>query len=432
MPLVKPVLSPRPSSSADQQKRQLPVLAPCPRSTFTTGQADWYNITTPKAFEGVDICPSCYNATFRDTPYARCLSKAAPKSNDVATRCDLSERWNRAATFWLFSQGAPDLNLLGTVAVLPPDEDGYCPNIDMLYPEPQQKHRPTATRTWYCLSDPTTGSLIEDLTVCSACVARVNVIFPSLRGIFKSVADGQKVQATCDLLTAIDNGTRGEHYFDKMTEAVKQHLESGILDIQPLASYVKKWAPIPVCMKGESTLPGTKSWTFPTSIPNYAACEECYTYHVLPLLESDNPPTILKEMKPNSYPNGFVCDLYSPRLVQWFKDAVTSYNLETYKQRIMTREAKAQEYKLKLDQLRLQYRQYDQQAQMFRIQMQGAQTQETIRAIQWSTSAYYYAPPHDSSSSTALMNQSHQAMLQAEMIKENMKLVRKEWADLYE
>jgi methyl coenzyme M reductase gamma subunit len=58
----------------------------------------------------------------------------------------------------------------------------------------------------------------------------------------------------------------------------------------------------------------------------------------------------------------------------------------------MTREAKAQEYKLKLDQLRLQYRQYDQQARMFRIQMQGAQTQERIRVMQWNASAYY-APP---------------------------------------
>jgi hypothetical protein len=333
MPLVKPNLPPRSSSSADQQKRQLPVLAPCPRSTFATGHTDWYNITTPKTFAGVDICPSCYNATFRDTPYARCLTKAPPKSKDMATRCDHSERWNRAATFWLFSQGAPDLNLLGTVAALPPDEDGYCPNINMHFPEPQQEDRPTATRTWYCLVDPANGSLIEDLTACSACVARVNAIFPSLRGIFRPVANGQKVQATCDLLTAKNGGNRGEHYFDKMLEAAQQHLETGTLDTRPLANYVKKWAPIPVCMKAESTLPGTKSWTFPTSIPNYAACEECYTYHVLPLLESDNPPTILKEMKQNVYPSGFVCDLYSPRLVQWFKDACASYNLETYKQR---------------------------------------------------------------------------------------------------
>lgn len=34
--------------------------------------------------------------------------------------------------------------------------------------------------------------------------------------------------------------------------------------------------------------------------------------------------------------------------------------------------------------------------------------------------------------STAAMNQSHQALLQAEMVRENMELIRKEWAELYE
>jgi hypothetical protein len=30
------------------------------------------------------------------------------------------------------------------------------------------------------------------------------------------------------------------------------------------------------------------------------------------------------------------------------------------------------------------------------------------------------------------MNQSHQAMMQAEMVAENMNMLRKEWADLWE
>lgn len=334
MPLVKPALPPRPSgSTATQQKGQRPNLAPCPRTTFATGQTDWYNITAPKTFAGVDICPSCYDATFSNTPYERCLAKAPPKSEQMATKCDHSDLWNRTATFWLFFQGASDLDLLGTVATLPPDEDGYCPNINMQYPEPQQEDRPTATRTWYCLTDPTTGALIEDLTICSACVARVNAIFPSLRGIFRPVANGQKVQATCDLLTAKNNGNRGELYLDKLFGVAMQHLETGSLDTRPLVDFVKKWASIPICMKGDSTAPGTQSWTFPTSIPYFAACQECYTSHILPLLESDNPPAILQEMKPNSYPMGFVCDLYSPRLLQWFNEAVASSNIEAYKQR---------------------------------------------------------------------------------------------------
>lgn len=251
----------------------------------------------------------------------------------MATRCDHSDLWNRAATFWLFSQNESDLNLLGSVAALPPDEDGYCPNINMQYPEVETKDRPTATRTWYCLADTSTGSLIEDLTVCSACVARVNIILPSLRGIFRPVADGQRLQATCDLLTAKDNGNRGEHYLDKMIDTAMQHMKTGTLDTRPLTDYIKKWATIPVCVNGQPTQQHTKGWTFPSSIPSYAVCEECYTHHVLPQLESDSPPTILREMTAQTFPAGFICDLYSPRLLQWFKDACASNDLQAYKQR---------------------------------------------------------------------------------------------------
>jgi hypothetical protein len=55
----------------------------------------------------------------------------------------------------------------------------------------------------------------------------------------------------------------------------------------------------------------------------------------------------------------------------------------------MTREVKAQEYKLRLNQLRLQCLQIDQQAQMYRIQMQNVWTGEALRANLSGASAYY-------------------------------------------
>jgi hypothetical protein len=38
----------------------------------------------------------------------------------------------------------------------------------------------------------------------------------------------------------------------------------------------------------------------------------------------------------------------------------------------------------------------------------------------------------DFSRSTAAMNQSHQALLQAEMLEQDYEMVRKEWRELYE
>lgn len=322
------------------------------------------------------------------------MTKAGLKAEGMATKCDLSDRWNRAATFWLYSQNKPDLGLLGRVATLPPDEDGACPNLHGEDPLTQKGGKPAVTRTWYCIYDPATMSLVEDLTVCSACVARIDTLFPNLKGTFRPVSGGAKVQATCDFLTAQNenDGRRGEYYLDRFMDAEKQVLKTGTRDVRPIINYIRKWASIPVCVKSDHVPQGATSYTFPTSIPNYAACEECYTQHILPLLESTSPPTILKEMCATVSPTGFVCDLYSPRLQQWFKEACASYNLNAYKQKLTEREAKMQEFNLKLEQLKLQYQQFDRQAQMYRMQMQTAQNMERVRALQFSTSAYY-APP---------------------------------------
>ncbi|KAF2627590.1 hypothetical protein BU25DRAFT_410745 [Macroventuria anomochaeta] len=193
--------------------------------------------------------------------------RASPKPKDVATRCDSSDRWNHAATLWLFSQGASDLTLLGSVAELPPDEDGACPNLNPQDPEAQSGSKPTATRTWHFLSDPTIGSLIEDLTVCSACVGRVNLIFPSLNGVFNPVADGQKLQATGGLLPAHDNGVRSEAYLAQLNDTATQTLKTENLDTRALAAYAKNWAPIQISLKGQHVPKGATRWMFPINAP---------------------------------------------------------------------------------------------------------------------------------------------------------------------
>lgn len=434
MPLVKPAPPSVPTSTGNSlQEPQLPTFAQCPRSTFTQDHDDWYHITSPQAFPDVDICSTCYNTTFRDTPYARCLSKAGPKPKGLSTRCDLSDRWNRTATLWLFSQNKPDLDLLGRVALMAPDEDGACPNLNLDDPIVQKGGKPAVTRTWYCIYDTATASHVEDLTVCSACVGRINTIFPSLNGIFRPILAGKKVQATCDFVTAQNDndGRRGEHYLDQLIKAEQETLKTGRIDTRQLVAYFKKWAPIPVCIKGDPVPQGVPYYTFPTSMPTYAACQECYTTHILPLLSSAKPPIILQEMKPHTSPQGFICDLYSPRLQTWFHEALKSYNMPAYKQKLTEREAKAQEVTLRLGQLQLRHEQLSSQARLYSMQMQAAQTAERVRAMQWNSSAYH-APPLDFSRSTAAMNQSHQALLQAEMVEQDYKMVQKEWRELWE
>lgn len=185
MPLAKPTLAPRTSAPIYSQEKQFPTFATCPRSSFTAGQDGWLRITTPQPFYDVDICPTCYSTSFKDTKYARCFSAAPPKPPNLSTKCDLSNRWNRVTYLWLFSQNAPDLSLLGTVAEMPHDKDGPCPNLNLQDNAVPAESRGGVTRTWYCLSDPSTGGLVEDLTVCSDCVARVKLHFPGLKSTLR-------------------------------------------------------------------------------------------------------------------------------------------------------------------------------------------------------------------------------------------------------
>ncbi|KAJ4988880.1 hypothetical protein SVAN01_05687 [Stagonosporopsis vannaccii] len=436
MPLVKPSLPPRSSPAVDKQTQQVPKFAPCPRSTFTTEQTKWFQITTPHTFSDLDICQSCYETTFRNTPYVRCFSEAPPKPKNIATKCDFSDRWNRVATSWLFSQNTPDLTLLGHVAEMQPDDDGPCPNLNTQDPVAQNGGKPATKRTWFCLLDPETGSLIEDLTVCSSCVNRLNLIFPCLNNIFRLVSDGAKVEATCDLLTAQNenDARRGEQYMTKIIEAALQSLKTGTKNTHILAEYIKKWAPIPVCVRSQHVPQGGTSYTFATSIPSYAACEECYTVHIHPLLTSPSPPPILREIMPTVSPTGFTCDLYSPRLQGWFRDACATHDLGAYKQRLTERDLKTQEYRRRLEQMRLQVQQHERQAEMAQMQMVSAQSMEAA-SEQLSISSNIGELTQeqlDFSQSNAAMNQSHQAMLQAATVRENMELIRKEWAELYE
>lgn len=366
MPLLNPSLPPRPSSSNNPRSKREPTFADCSRTTFTSGQTDWFHITTPRHFSNVDICLQCYNASFKNSQYAHCISKARPKPANVGTKCDFSIHWNRIAYCWLFMQNAQDLNLLGTVAEMASSDEGACPNLDFQDSDVQQGKKPTMTRTWYCLSDPDTGGFIEDLTVCSDCVERINIIFPCLKRIFQPVANGRRLQATCDLLTIGDGVARSQAYVNQILDLATTTIQTKTRDTRPLANYIKKWAPIPVCAKSKHVPQGATSYTFPTSMPNFAACLDCYTTHVLPLLESASPPWCLREMKPNVSPTGFVCDLYSPRLLQFFNEACASNDMATYRRKIMEREQRMQEYNLKLEQMRLQHQQFDRQAQLHR------------------------------------------------------------------
>jgi hypothetical protein len=394
MPLVRPPpLPPRPSSdSAAPQTKQSPTLGLCRRSKFTQGHNDWLQIKSPRPIPNFDICPDCYNTSFRNTRYASLISAGPAKLANSSCVCDFSFLWVRLAYMWLFQQGQPDLSLLGEVASIQEDKDGICPNFNMEDPEVKNGGRPTVTRTWYCIQDPKTGSLVEEMTACSFCVTHVNVIFPCLKRMFVPAVNGQRLQGTCDLMTQANGQQRCMEYIDQIASVAQSTLETKTRDLTPLIDFVRKWGPVPTCQQGKLVL-GQKQYSFPSTVPEFTACEECYLKHIAPLYSNSPQPAILSHLEEKEPQNGgFLCDLYSPRLQSYFTDACRTNDISTFRQKLTARNNKMQEVEIQLGRMKQQIQQLKVQERMHRNQMIVAQSQARMSSMQWAVSGWS-APP---------------------------------------
>jgi hypothetical protein len=431
MPLVRPPQQSSASSSGTGAQPQQATLKPCPRPNATQGLKDWLVVTSPKPIPNFDICPGCYNNSFRNTRYDYCISQAPKRPANYSVQCDFSQLWIRFAYSVLYVQGQPDLNLLGEVAAIQRDADSICPNFNMEDPEVKRGNKPSMRRTWYCLRDPKTGNLVEEMTACSDCVLHVNTIFPSLNRIFAPVADGQRLLATCDLMTLGDGYERCLEFIDRMAGIAQHTLETRERDITPLIEFVRKWASVPVCQQGK-LVTGQNCYTLSTmGRTEFTVCEECYLKHIEPLHASNPQSPTLSQIKAElPKANGFMCDLFSPRLQSYWSDAVRTNDIQTFRQKLQARNNKMQVVDQQLGRMKQQYQHLTMQKNMHMNQMRIAHMQEKIRNTQWMTSGWT-APPLDFSRSNDQMAKANEVAMQAAVIMDNMTALEREWVQYW-
>ncbi|KAF2180333.1 hypothetical protein K469DRAFT_672760 [Zopfia rhizophila CBS 207.26] len=430
MPLVRPPPTSNTSSiTSSQPTKQIPPFANCKRTQFEAGKNDWFQITAPHHYTNFDVCPDCFNSSIKPTAYARFFSPQPPKPEGVRTRCDFSDLWVRIAWAWLYSQGVPDLTLLGSITEMQ-DPEGSCPNLDSENEEVKKKQKPSATRTWYCLRDPRTGELVEDLTVCSHCILQIDTITPCLRGIFVPAAGGQKVAATCDLM--VPYSERTIKYLDQFIDVAEKTLKTGYRIVTPLTDYVKKWAPIPTCPKS-TRIQGRKCWSMSSAVPEFTVCEECYIEHIQPALSKPSPALVFSQLsiQPQIPPSGFHCQLSSPRLQQYWADACSTSDLALLRQKIMQRNTKSNEFTQKLEGMRMQYEQQKIQAKFHYDMMLMEQSSALNASLAWQIGGGWGGPT-DFRATNAHMSQGAQMEMQANMTLANMQMVEKEWKDFWE
>lgn len=190
-----------------------------------------------------------------------------------------------------------------------------------------------------------------------------------------------------------DGQARCVDYLDAIIDVAEATMKTGTRDVAPLVTHIRKWAPIPFCPK-YNVVENRTQYTLPTSVPEFTACEECYTKHIAPLRSKSPLPRVLSQLQ-SSMPiagTGFSCDLYSPRLQKYFADAVTTNDLASYRQKLIARNNKLQETKLQLERMGQEHRQLQVQSDMHMQLMLNEARSAASQSLAWTMSSYQ-APP---------------------------------------
>ena len=135
-----------------------------------------------------------------------------------------------------------------------------------------------------------------------------------MRGVFGAAAGGASCPATCDLM--VPNSQRSLNYIDQIVEVAEKTLKTGYRDLTPAAKYIEKYALLPECPKNK-TVKNVGCYSMPSSVPEFTVCQECYTEVILHEVQKGAPLARQVSTAPSIPPDGFSCQLYSPRTRQF-------------------------------------------------------------------------------------------------------------------
>lgn len=285
-------------------------LPSCPRNTSLIRYNDWYSLLEHESF---DVCPSCYEGVFADTPFSVCFSQIRLYERPVKRICDFSNPWMRLAWLLTIKQRRQSLDLLSELIDVA-DGDRPCPADQELG---------TDRVVWYGIPSQRDGAHVENFSVCSRDKRMIEVLFPTMRGILRRLPISYQSKGSERFLCSLRTGSRRfPKYLDLLVEldAEAQSLDQR-LDINRLIQLARENAFKGECVKSKCYV--RKPWHFIPSLPEFTACEECYDELVRPTLQdtTSSPSKISRsfnksaQLVPTEDPEiGTSCCLYSPRM----------------------------------------------------------------------------------------------------------------------
>ncbi|KZM21444.1 uncharacterized protein EKO05_0006207 [Ascochyta rabiei] len=316
------------SRTAARLDRPLPS---CPRGTPTDRYDDWYSLP---GYRNFDICPSCYDGVFADTPFSAHFSQPRRHERPTERFCDFSSPWMRLAWLLTIKQRRPSLDLLYALADIS-DSDRPCPG---------DRELSTDRVSWYGIPDQRDGLHVANFAVCSADVKMLEILFPTVRGYFTrlpSTSAYSPEKHTCslrvssrrfpkylDLLVELDAEAQSTASRPNMTRFVKMARENAFKG---------------ECARGKAFV--RKAWHFIPQLPEFTVCEECYDEVIWPALSKPSPLPRLVNKSIQLVPNedlefGSSCALYSARMRRVWDVCVKDDDIKYLERKVLERKRK--------------------------------------------------------------------------------------------
>ena len=304
------------------------ALPSCPRSSPVAGYDDWYTLAGgPRTFS---VCPTCRDAIFNAGLGRHFRPKSTKTAEYDKVRCDFSVPWIRMAWDLIIRERRGDAELLYAMA-------------DVLTHEIPCPGAVEDVRDWYRLTDPETGKSVHDFQVCPQCVRSLEIIHPTLRGVFhRSHSHHHRQDRTCSMRT---DSKRFTTYLDLLCDTAKQAEEHRRPpNMFRFVSLTHRIAGIPECARDDMLL-GQEWYTIP-NLRELTVCEDCYDEVVWPAIKRDFPIAAAFKRDPEPVAPSHVgvsCQLYSPRMRKIFQEACHRDDLQ------MLKSAAVQRYRVEKD-----------------------------------------------------------------------------------
>jgi hypothetical protein len=316
------------SHDSGPQRRTAPSsldrpLPSCPRSEPSDKENDWYTLD---GCPGFDMCPSCYDGVFADTPFSNYFKQTRGFERPIERFCDFSSPWMRLAWMLTIKQRRPSLDLIYALADVAEFERS-CP-----------KNREVAG-IWYCIPDQRDGVHVSNFAICQNDMKNIEVLFPSLRGYFTRLPShgGLARQHVCSLRIS---SRRFPKYLDLLVQLDAEAQNSGQApDIRQFVQLARENAFKQECQRDKKLI--RKPWYYIPGLTDFTVCEECYDNNIAPAIAENNPIANLFnrtiQLVQGEDSEGSSCCLYSQRMRRVWARSVEEQDLVYLKRKAQER-----------------------------------------------------------------------------------------------